>query len=88
MNIYLIFHFKHALREAGRKVFSMDRGFKKHLKLSDYLNQIEGIMAILKALQGLTSKPFTLGFQQQRQLNYKKCQVALLPDLIIGCCFF
>ena len=35
---YLIFHFKHVLREVGRKlvvepVFSMDRGFKAQLSL-------------------------------------------------------
>ena len=44
---------------------------KKHLKLSEYLNQIY----FLKALQGLGSTRFTPGLQLQRQLTYAKCLI-------------
>ena len=55
---------------------------EKHLTLSHYLNQFWGIRAILKALQGLASKPFNPGLQLPRQPSYTKCLVALLPDVI------
>ena len=54
---------------------------EKHPKLSNYLSQFQGIVAILKALQGLASTRFTPGLQLQRQLNYIKCPVAFLPDV-------
>ena len=55
---------------------------EKHLTLSHYLNQFSGIRAILKALQGLASKPFNPGLQLPRQLSYTKHLIALLPDVI------
>ena len=49
---------------------------QKHLALSEYLNQFYGIIAILKALQGLASKGFTPGLQLPRQFNYTKYLVS------------
>ena len=40
-------------------VFDRNTEEEKHLKLSGYLNQFQDIIAILKALQGLTSTCFT-----------------------------
>ena len=54
----------------------------EHIKLDDYLNQIWGIMAILKALQDLTSMCFTPELQLQKQLNQTKCLVDFLPDIV------
>ena len=40
-------------------IFYRNKEEEKCLKLSDYLNQLQGIIAILKALQGLASMCFT-----------------------------
>ena len=55
---------------------------EKHLISSDYLNQFEGIIAILKTLQDLTSARSTPGFQLQVKLSCTKCLVILLPDVV------
>ena len=36
-------------------------------------------------MQGLVSKHFTPGLQLSRELNYTKCLVALLPDVVPNC---
>ena len=67
-------------RNTGGEAFNIKLLFESILRHYIHFKSFTGLG--LKDLQGLASKWLTPGLQLPRQLNYTKCLVALLADVV------